>query len=71
MSKKKSEKSGRRDDAKMVEAGKTYRQDKAEPEREYILYFYSGEVRRVTGRLSELQKLPVSKIEIFRKVDEL
>jgi len=34
-----------------------------EQEREYILYFYDGSVRRVTGKLSELQKLPVSRIE--------
>ena len=34
-----------------------------EKEREYILYFYDGKVRRVTGKLSELQKLPVSRIE--------
>jgi len=34
-----------------------------EIEREYILYFYDGRVRRVTGKLSELQMLPVSKIE--------
>ena len=34
-----------------------------EQKREYILYFYDGKVRRVTGKLSELKKLPVSRIE--------
>jgi len=35
-----------------------------EPEKEYILYFYDGSVRRVTGKLSQLQRLlPVSRIE--------
>lgn len=34
-----------------------------EPEKEYILYFSDGRVRRVFGRLSEFQKLPVSRIE--------
>ena len=34
-----------------------------EEEKEYILHFYDGKVRRVTGKLSELQKLQVSKIE--------
>jgi len=34
-----------------------------EPEKEYIVYFYDGRVRRMFGKLSQLQKLPVSKIE--------
>ena len=34
-----------------------------EPEQEYILYFYDGRVRRVFGKRSQLQKLPVSRIE--------
>jgi len=34
-----------------------------EKEKEYVLHFYDGKVRRVTGKLSELQKLPVSRIE--------
>lgn len=34
-----------------------------EPEKEYILYFYDGKVRRVFGKRSQLQKLPVSRIE--------
>jgi len=42
----------------------------AEQEREYILYFYDGRVRRVTGKLSELQKLPVSRIEEVKKMTE-
>lgn len=32
-------------------------------EKEYIVYFYDGRVRRLPGPLSELQKLPVKKIE--------
>jgi len=32
-------------------------------EKEYIVHFYDGRVRRMAGPLSELQKLPVSKIE--------
>jgi len=32
-------------------------------EKEYIVHFYDGRVRRMKGQLSELQKLPVSKIE--------
>ncbi len=31
--------------------------------KEYIVHFYDGRVRRMPGPLSELQKLPVSKIE--------
>ncbi len=34
-----------------------------EPEKEYILYFYDGKVRRVFGKRSQFQKLPVSRIE--------
>lgn len=34
-----------------------------EEEKEYLLHFYDGRVRRVTGKLSELQRLNVSKIE--------
>jgi len=30
---------------------------------EYILYFENGDIRRMRGKLSELQKLPVTKIE--------
>lgn len=33
------------------------------PEREYILYFYDGRVRRVSGKLGQLLKLPISRIE--------
>lgn len=32
-------------------------------EKEYIVHFYDGRVRRMRGPLSELQKLPVTKIE--------
>ena len=32
-------------------------------EKEYIVHFYDGRVRRMPGPLSELHKLPVSKIE--------
>jgi len=31
--------------------------------KEYIVHFYDGRVRRMPGPLSELQKLPASKIE--------
>jgi len=31
--------------------------------KEYIVHFMDGRVRRMSGPLSELQKLPVSKIE--------
>lgn len=34
-----------------------------EEEKEYVLYFYDGRVRKMTGKLSELQKLSVKKIE--------
>jgi hypothetical protein len=34
-----------------------------EEEKDYILKFYDGRVRRMTGKLSELQKLPVKGIE--------
>ncbi|MBA7671314.1 hypothetical protein ES703_79470 [subsurface metagenome] len=34
-----------------------------EPEREYILYFYDGSIRRVFGKRSQFQELPVSRIE--------
>ncbi|MDP2954558.1 MAG: hypothetical protein Q8O76_14745 [Chloroflexota bacterium] len=34
-----------------------------EPRKEYILHFYDGRVRREFGRLSDFQKLPVSRIE--------
>lgn len=32
-------------------------------EKEYIVHFYDGRVRRMSGPLRELQKLPVKKIE--------
>ena len=32
-------------------------------EKEYILHFYDGKTRRVTGRLTDLQKLNVARIE--------
>ena len=32
-------------------------------EKEYIVHFYDGRVRRMPGPLSELQKLPVKRIE--------
>jgi len=41
--------------AKQIQAG--------EPEKEYTLYFYDGKVRRMFGKLSQLQSLPVSRIE--------
>lgn len=34
-----------------------------EEEKEYILYFYDGKVRRMRGKLSELRKLNVARIE--------
>ena len=34
-----------------------------EPEKEYVLYFYDGRVRRVFGQRSQFQRLPVSRIE--------
>jgi len=35
-------------------------------EREYLLYFHDGRVRRVFGKLSEFQKLPVARIEEWK-----
>ena len=32
-------------------------------EKDYILYFYDGAVKRMRGLLSDLQKLPVKRIE--------
>lgn len=41
-----------------------------EEEKDYIVYFYDGRVRRMTGKLSELQKLPAEKIEEASLVDK-
>jgi len=32
-------------------------------EKDYILYFYDGAVKRMRGLLSDFQKLPIKKIE--------
>jgi len=36
--------------------------------KDYIVTFLSGDVRRITGVLSDLQKLPVAKIEEAARV---
>lgn len=42
-----------------------------EEEKDYIVYFYDGRVRRMTGKLSDLQKLPAERIEEASLMDKI